>query len=141
MATKAAGIITLADWAKRLDPKGNTADIVEMLEQTNEILPDMHFQEGNLPTGHEITMRTGLPDVYWRLINQGTPESKSETAQAVEQIGILSGRSQVDVDLATLNGNLPSFRLSEAKPFIEAMNQEMAATVFYGNAGLAAECD
>jgi hypothetical protein len=133
------GALTLTDWAKRVDPDGKTSVIVELLGQTNEILTDMRWIEGNLPTGHRTTVRTGLPTVAWRLLNQGVNPSKSTTAQIDEQAGMLEAWSEVDVDLAKLNGNIQSFRLSEAQSFIEAMNQEMAQTLFYGNAGLAPE--
>jgi hypothetical protein len=99
----------------------------------------MRWIEGNLPTGHRTTVRTGLPSVYWRLLNQGVTPSKSTTAQVDEQAGMLEAWSEVDKDLAMLNGNMAAFRLSEAKAFLEAMNQEMASTLFYGNAGLAPE--
>ena len=134
MATLASNVLTLADWAKRLDPDGKVPAIVELLEQTNEILADMLWMEGNLPTGHRVTVRTGLPTVAWRLLNQGVQPSKSTTAQVDEAVGILEAWSEVDKDLVDLNGNGPAFRLSEAMAFIEAMNQEMASTLFYGNA-------
>jgi hypothetical protein len=133
------GNLTLADWAKRLDPDGMTARIVELLNQTNEILTDMSFIEGNLPTGHRTSVRSGLPAVAWRLLNNGIVPSKSTTVQIDEQAGMLEAWSEVDTDLARLNGNIDAFRLSEAKAFIEAMNQEMAQTLFYGNGGLAPE--
>ena len=139
MATLGATKLTLADWAKRKDPSGKTSSIVELLGQSNEILQDMTWNEGNLETGSRITVRTGLPSVYWRLLNAGVPSSKSTTAQVDEMCGNLEARSEVDVDLAKLNGNTSEFRLSEASAFIEAMNQEMAQTVFYGNSGLAPE--
>lgn len=139
MAVLGTGALTLADWAKRLDPDGKVPMIVELLSQTNEVLLDMRWIEGNLPTGHRTTVRTGLPVVAWRLLNTGVAPSKSSTAQIDEQAGILEAWSEVDVDLAKLNGNVQAFRLSEAKAFIEAMNQEMAQTLFYGNAGLAPE--
>lgn len=138
-ATLSTGVLNLMDWAKRLDPNGKIPTIVEMLMQTNEVLQDMQWREGNLPTGHRTTIRTGLPTVYWRMINQGIPPSKSQTAQIDEQAGMLEAWSEVDKDLVLLNGNSSSFRLSEAKAFIEAMNQEMASTLFYGNSGLAME--
>lgn len=138
-AVLSTGALTLADWAKRLDPDGKVPVIVELLAQTNEILLDMRWIEGNLPTGHRTTVRTGLPTVAWRLLNQGVTPSKSTTAQIDEQAGILEAWSEVDVDLAKLNGNVQAFRLSEARAFIEAMNQEMASTLFYGNGGLAPE--
>lgn len=139
MSTLAANVLTLADWAKRLDPDGKVPSIVELLAQTNEILPDMLWKEGNLPTGERTTVRTGLPTVAWRLINNGVQPSKSTTAQIDEACGMMEAWSEVDVELAKLNGNTAAFRLSEAQAFIEAMNQEMASTLFYGNAGTAPE--
>lgn len=134
-----AGALTIVDWAKRLDPDGKTPMIAELLAQSNEILDDMLFIEGNLPTGHRTTVRTGLPTVAWRLLNQGVATSKSTTAQIDEQCGTLEAWSEVDEKLAKLNGNVKSFRLSEATAFVEAMNQEMAGTIFLGNSGLAPE--
>lgn len=138
-ASIGANVLTLVDWAKRLDPDGKVPDIVEMLNQTNEVLEDMLWMEGNLATGHRTTVRTGLPAVAWRLLNNGVAPSKSTTAQLDEQAGMLEAWSEVDVELAKLNGNTPQFRLSEAQAFIEAMNQEMVSTLFYGNSGLASE--
>lgn len=134
LITIGATALTLVEWAKRLDPDGRVDKVVELLSQTNEILMDLLFKEGNLPTGERVTIRTGLPSVYWRLLNQGIPGSKSRTAQADEACGMLEAWSEVDVDLAKLSKDLAAFRLSEAQPFIEAMNQEMAGTVIYGSA-------
>lgn len=133
MATLGANVVTLADWVKRQDTDGGVAAIAELLAQTNPILEDMHLREANLPTGHRTTVRTGLPDVYWRRFNQGVQPSKSTTAQIEEAIGMLEAWSEVDVDLAELEGDVSAFRMSEAFAFIEAMNQEMASTVFYGD--------
>lgn len=135
MATLSTTALTLADWAKRLDPDGKIPTIAELLSQSNEILDDCLFKEGNLPTGEQVTIRTGLPSVYWRAINAGVPSSKATTAQVTEACGMLEAYSRVDVDLAELNGNTAAFRLSEDVAFLEAMNQTMASTLFYGNPG------
>lgn len=139
MSQLGSNVLTLADWAKRLDPDGKVSAIVELLSQRNEILEDMLWKEGNLPTGERTTVRTGLPTVAWRLLNQGVQPSKSTTAQIDEACGILEAWSEVDRDLAILNGNTSEFRLSEAQAFIEAMNQEMAQTLIYGNSSTAPE--
>lgn len=139
MAVLQANVKTLLDWAKGYDPDGKPAQIAELLSQTNGILDDMLWMEGNLPTGHRTTIRTGLPLVYWRLINQGVVPSKSTTAQVDEAIGLLEAWSEVDVELAKLNGDQATFRFNEAQAFIEAMNQEMAQTLFYGNSGVNTE--
>ena len=133
MALLSTNALTLSDWAKRLDPDGQVPVIAELLSQTNEILEDAIFMQGNLPTGHQLTIRTGLPQIFYRLINQGVPTSKSLTTQVVEACGILEARSHVDVELAKLNGNTAEFRLSEDRAFLEAMNQTMAGALFYGN--------
>jgi hypothetical protein len=125
--------LTLADWAKRTDPDGRVALVAELLSQSNEILEDCVYKEGNLPTGDRVVIRTGLPTAYWRSLNQGIPNSKSSTAQVDEACGMLEARSEVDKDLAMLNGNTAQFRLSEDTAFLEAMNQTQAQTMFYGN--------
>lgn len=133
MATLSSNALTLADWAKRQDPDGKIPKVAELLSQSNEILEDAVFQEGNLPTGHRVIIRTGLPTVYWRSINSGIPTSKSTTAQVDESVGMLEAYARVDKDLALLNGNTAAFRLSEDSAFLEAMNQAQASTMFYGN--------
>lgn len=135
MATLSTQALTLADWAKRIDPEGRVPVVAELLSQSNEILEDCMFMEGNLPTGHRVVIRTGLPTVYWRALNMGIPTSKSTTAQVDEACGMLEAYSEVDKDLAELNGNTAQFRLSEDTAFLEAMNQTQAQTLFYGNPG------
>lgn len=125
---------SLADWAKSIDPDGSPAAVAEILSQENQIIDGMMFKEGNLPTGERLTVRTGLPTVYWRLMNQGVPNSKATTAQVDEQCAQVSARSQIDEDIARLNGNTAEFRVSESRTYIEAMGQEVASTMFYGSA-------
>lgn len=130
-------VLTLTDWASRIDGDGGkVATIVEMLNQNNPILDDMVWKEGNLPTGHRITLRTGLPAVGFRQLNAGVNSTKSLTAQVDEACGIMEAISEVDVDLAKLNGDVAGFRLSEAAAFVESMNQTFASTLFYGNSGV-----
>ena len=124
---------TLADVAKRLDSSGKVDTIVELLAETNEVLEDMTFIEGNLPTGHRTTVRTGLPSAAWRMLNYGVQPSKSTTKQVDDTCGMLEAYAEVDKNLADLNGNTAAFRLSEDRAFLEAMNQSMAKTLFYGD--------
>lgn len=133
MTTLAATHPTLLDLSKRLDPNGKIDTIVEMLTQTNEILEDMVWVEGNLPTGHRTTVRSGLPTPTWRKLYGGVQPSKSRTVQVTDACGMLEAYAEVDKALADLNGNTAAFRLSEDRAFIEGMNQEFAQTLFLGN--------
>lgn len=126
---------TLLDLAKRQDPDGKIATIVEILNETNEVLDDMVWTEGNLPTGHRTTIRTGLPAPTWRKLYGGVQPTKSTTTQVTDNCGMLEAYAEVDKALADLNGNTSEFRLSEAKPHMEGMSQEIVSTLFYGNEG------
>ncbi len=133
MATIGGTVFTLSDFAQRLDPDGSIPDIAELLNEKNEVLNDMLWVEGNLPTGMRTTQRTGLPNVAFRQLNTGVTPSKSTVGQVDDACCILEGWSVLDEKLAKLNGNVEALRLSEAKPFLEAMNQQFVATLFYGN--------
>ena len=133
MATVGGTVLTLTDFAQRLDPDGSVPEIAELLNEKNEVLSDMLWVEGNLPTGMRTTQRTGLPNVTFRLLNTGVQASKSTVAQIDDACCIVEGWSVIDEKLAALNGNVEALRLSEAKPFLEAMNQQFVSTLFYGN--------
>jgi hypothetical protein len=139
MATLAATHPTLLDLTKRLDPNGKIDMIGEILNQTNEIYDDMVWVEGNLPTGHRTTVRSGLPAPTWRKLYGGVQPAKSRTLQITDSCGMLEAYAEVDKALADLNGNSAAFRLSEDRAFIEGMNQEFTQTLFYGNEGTAPE--
>lgn len=134
MAVIGSVLPTLVDLTKRLDPDGKIATIGEWLTQSNPILDDIVWQEGNLPTGERTTVRTELPTVALRALNEGVPRSKSRTAQIDDGAAMLEANSQCDRKLAILHGDIGNYRLSESTAFLEAMNQAMAGLMIYGNA-------
>lgn len=127
------------DVTRRLDPNGKIDAVVELLHQTNEVLEDAVWLEGNLPTGHRTTVRTGLPTPTWRKLYGGVQPTKSVTTQITDACGMLEAYAEVDKALADLNGNTAAFRLSEDRAHLEGMNQEFASTLFYGDTTTAPE--
>jgi hypothetical protein len=128
-----SNVFTYADWAKRIEDNYRVGTIIELLSQTNEILLDMLVIQGNLPTGHKTTQRTGLPTATWRMLNYGVPSSRSTTAQVVDTCGNLEAFAQIDKDIVDLAADKDSFRASENMAFLEGMNQQVAQTLIYGN--------
>ena len=139
MAVLAVTNPTLIDLARMSDPDGKIASIVEILNQNNEILDDMTWLEGNLPTGHRTTIRTGIPMPTWRKLYGGVQPNKGTTAQVNDSCGMLEAYAEVDKALADLNGNTSDFRLSEDKVHLEGMNQTVASALFYANEATAPE--
>lgn len=115
--------------------KGQKAgEVIELMNQTNDILSDVQWMESNQSDGHLTRIRTGLPEVYWRRLYKGTPPSKSEWAQVKESCGMLEALQELDVAEVELYGDKArAFRLSESKAFAEAMRQKVATTLFYGD--------
>lgn len=127
---------TYLDYAKSLDPNGQVATVIELLNETNEILADITAMEGNLETGHRTVVRTGLPVPTWRRFYGGVQPTKSNRAQITDTCGMMEAYSEVDKALADLNGNTSAFRLSEARAELEGMSQSFAETLFYGNTSI-----
>ncbi len=139
MATLGVKNPTLADLAKVTDPNGSIADVVEILNETNEVLMDMAWMEGNLPTGHQSTIRSGLPTPTWRKLYGGVQPTKSRAVQVTDTCGSLEDYAEVDAQLVEMAGDPAAFRLQEDRPHIEGMNQEFCSTLFYGDETTAPE--
>lgn len=133
MATLSSEAVTLIELARRLDPDGTAATVVELLNQTNEVLADMMWMEGNLPTGHRSTMRTGLPTATVRKLYGGVSPSRSRTRQVTDTCSMIEAYSEIDEVLANLNGGSAAWRMQEEGPFIESLNQKLVSLLFTGN--------
>ena len=126
-------VLTITDWAKRVDPDGKISKIAELLAQRHAVIRKVPFIEGNLVTGYRNTVRTSLPEAYFKILNRGVPLSKSTTAQVDENAGNIVTWSEIDKDEAELNDNVNAFRLTEGMAFIESINQKFIQTMLYGN--------
>ena len=133
MATLGSSFVDLIDIYKQQDGNGQYIPIIEMLTQMNPVLEDAIAVECNKGTSHLHTVRTGLPTVSWGKLYQGIDQSKSQKAQVEDTTGFVEGLSTIDERLLALSNNEGAVRLSEAMSYLEAMNNEIATKLFYGN--------
>ena len=124
---------TLLDVSRSMAPDGSVAQVAEVLQTYNDILDDIPWYEGNLPTGHQSSIRTSLPTPKFRLLNQGVVPAKTTRGMIVDPCAILEDRNMIDVDLAMLNGNTAAFRKSEDEGFIQGFNKTFTDTLIYGD--------
>jgi len=136
MAVRNSSVLSLVDVTRTMNPDGTQGDIAEVLTESNDVLKEMTWKEGNLVTGERTIIRDSLPGVGWRRLNEGVPVSKSTSRPFDEAAALLEANSQIDRKVAILGGNVAKVRASEASAFMEAMNQEMAETLFFGNSQL-----
>lgn len=138
MATLVQTHIGLIDHYKSQDKYGRNLPLIEILNQQNPVLQDAVMMECNSGTSHVHSIRSGLPEVTWGRLYQGIPNSKSKRAQVTDTTGFVRGISTVDMELLQLAGdNANNLRMQEAMGYMEAMSQEVSATVFYGNTATA----
>lgn len=133
MSTIGNTFVDLIDIYKQQDGNGQYIPIIEILNEMNPILKDAIAVECNKGTTHLHTVRSGLPSVAWGKLYQGIPNSKGRQAQVEDTTGFVEGLSTIDKRLLDLSTNEGAVRLSEATAYLEAMNQEVATKIFYGN--------
>ena len=125
--------LTLADIGRRMDPGGKVSDMAELMSQCNELDDEMPMVEGNLTTGHVVTLRTALPQGTLRRFNQGVGYTKSSAAQITFGMAMLDAYSQIDKRLADLGGNTNANREKEDVAHMEGMSQQWTGYLMYGN--------
>jgi hypothetical protein len=84
-------------------------------------------------TNHKTTIRSGLPSATWYQLYQGIQASKSTTVQIKDSCGMLGTYAEVASKLVKMNKDAAGFRASEDLAFVQALNNEVASTLFYGN--------
>lgn len=125
--------VSLADLGRRLDPGGKLMYMSELLSQCNEMIDDLPMVEGNLPTGHLVTLRTALPKGTYIRFYQGTPYTASRGAQVQFGLSLLRAYSQVDKRMAMIGGNEKALREQEDLAHFEGFSQQQSGTLIYGN--------
>jgi len=133
MATLGNSFVDLVDIYKSQDGRGQFVPVIEMLMEMTPMLDDAIAVECNKGTTHLHTVRSGLPSVTWGKLYQGIPNSKGLKAQVEDTTGFVEGLSTVDKRLLELSTNEGAVRLSEAQSYLEAMAQEVATKLIYGN--------
>ncbi len=125
---------TLAEWGTFFKKDGKAHNIIELVNAENTILDDIPWKEATDLDGNQTALRTALPTPYWRKLYKGVPPSKSRVTIVKDPIGRLESRSLVDAAFKEIYGaQFAPYRLSEAKAHMEAMRQEVATALFYGN--------
>ncbi len=123
---------TYLDLIKVLEPDGKAAKIVEFLQRNCPLMQYLTFQQGNLDTGHRVSVETALPSVGYVAFNEGVEAGKYETAQFDEQCGMIEGKSQLDCKLFDLNGG-DVYRAKYDMRILRSFQNEIETGMFYNS--------
>lgn len=126
---------TLVELAKRTDPKGNSAELINILAEKNPMLEEAHWEEANDLNSHEFTQIITEPSAGWGRINKDIPFSAGRTKQVVEPMGTLVDAFKIDDRLLAKAPNASDYLAKEAKIHLEALGKRAHAALLYGNRG------
>jgi hypothetical protein len=132
-ATVGTGVMTAQDIKSMVGPDGLMLNIVETLFIENQILEDVVWKEGNLPTGNLTGVRTSIPRPGIRILNQGGNRSKSSYKQITDTCCILEDNSEVDEEVLELAANKEAVRASDIVGHAEGFRESVADMFFYGS--------
>lgn len=125
---------TLAEWRQFFKENGQAHEVLELMDQDNSINDDIPWMEANHKDGHVSVIRTKLPEVYWRRLYKGVPNSKTGVSQVKDATAMMEARNNLDVKLLKIQGDqAAAYRAQEDRGFMEAFRQKLATTLFYGD--------
>ena len=133
MAALGTVLVTLADVAKSKNKM--IGSVAEVLIQENPMLNDIPYMEMNGGTIHEESIRSGLPAVYYRKVNQAIPASKSTIEERTFTAAHFESKSQMDTKVASRGGvdKIAFNRWNQAQGHIQAQAIEHANLTIYGS--------
>lgn len=125
--------LTLMDLKNRMAPgDASLASVAEVIAQENEALDDIPWVNGNLLTGDVFLKRSAKPRAQVRKINEGIEASASKTEAHTETCIELASRGIVDMSVLKLAPNAAKLLLSENRPHIGVLGEDLCASLFYG---------
>lgn len=126
-------LVTLADVAKSKDAQ--VGKVAEVLTKENPMLLDIPYMEMNEGTSHKESIRSNLPQVYYRKANQAIAPSKTTIEERTFSAAHFESKSQMDLAVAKRGGadRVAFNRWLQATGHIQAMGQEHANLTVYGS--------
>jgi hypothetical protein len=122
------------DLKNRMEPgDAAIASVAEIIAQENDVLADVPWARGNLVTGDRHLVRTAKPRATIRKINEGIEATSSKTEAHVDSCVELTSRGIVDMAELKIAPEPAKFLLSENKPHIAVLGEDLCASLFYSN--------
>ncbi len=126
---------SLVEQAKRLDPDGKMATIIEALEEEmGMILQEAPWMPSNDTWTNKTVRRGTYPSGTWRKLNAGVATEVSRTTEILDSIGMLETYAEYDKEWIDNMPNPTQARLQEARAFLEGLGQTFVSAILYSNA-------
>ncbi len=123
---------SLVEQAKRIDPKGELAIIVEVLDrEMGMMLQELPWIASNDIWVNKTVRRATLPTGSRRKLNSGVAAEVSRTTEVLDVIEMIGTYAKFDKDWIDSFPDPARARLQEAKAFLEGLGQSLCADILY----------
>lgn len=133
--------MNVLEMAQLIGPDGSIMRIAEILVEINEFQMDAVVKMANGVRANVTAVRTDLPTIYPRKINQGATTVYPQTNQIEDRIMLLEAWPEIDEQLIDPMPDKNRARMSQLKAYIEGFAQSLNEQVFYGNKADVGEID
>jgi len=134
MTTHALGTsLTMLELIRREDPKGNLAQIIDVLSQENRILEDITWLECNAGTYYEDTRVASEPSGSERSYDEGVNGEAGVTEKIIEPTCLFNALSETDVMKYQHSPDPAGARAQEDDIFAGGMTKTFVSRLFDGN--------
>lgn len=127
--------LTVLDQANLLGPDGGILTMAEILDEENEVIQDAIAKMANGIRANVTAVRTDLPQIFPRKINEGATTKYPMSKQTEDQIMLLEAHPEIDEQLVIPYPDQDRARATQLVPFLEAFSQAFVENLFYGNRG------
>lgn len=133
MSTLGGTAVTTADLRASLDPKGNAARVIEVLEQASPVVREATWMEGNMPNGHQSTIQATEETATKRRYERGVAKSKTVNKPVIDLCAQYAANSEVDLNKLETFPNPEKYMAGQEHRKIVAMHKDFESDFFYGN--------
>jgi hypothetical protein len=112
---------------------------INALTEVNDMLADAPVREATDIDSDMVARVTALATPYWHKLGEGLTASMGHIQQATEGIAMLRNQWRGNREIVDRQPNPPGYMERQEQLILEGMNQEIANTLVYGNAGTAPE--
>lgn len=125
---------SLVEQNKRIDPNGDQAKIVEVLNrEMGGIMEDAPWIQSNDIWINKTTRRGSLPTGQRRKLNQRISNSVSRTTEVMDVLAAIEDYCEIDAMICKSMPSEAVFLSGEVDAFIEGIGQTVVSDVIYSN--------
>lgn len=133
MSTLNTANISWSDLRNALDPNGDAAQVVNVLELSCPVVKSSTVMQGNMTNGNQTVLQATKGSASKRTYNTGVAKSKKTDIPVVDLCSMYEANVEVDLRLLEKYPNQAGYMTGQENAAIAAMTEGFETDFFYGD--------